>query len=208
MACGLLLATMLWSCASTVSIDSLHPRPNIRLPRQERSLCLLLDSSIRERHRVAPANGGPEVVIERWRHALEQAFVHGLSTSFAVGHTNPDLCLRLARVSLSFTAEPEGHAAIATAESSKGELPILLAHGGPSSPHLVRPKKDPGYARIDYVAELLDGQGKVLRQVTGAAVATHPIDGSRDSIIHAIESAIQRMYEMLSETLFKHESVA
>jgi hypothetical protein len=204
------MATILWSwsCASTISIDSLHPRPNIRLPRQERSLCLLLGPSIREQNRVPPANGVPEVVIERWRHALEQAFAHGLSTSFALGHTNPDLCLRLARVSLSFTAEPEGSAAIASAETRKGELPILLAHGGPSSPHLVRARKDPGYARIDYVAELLDGQGEVLRQVTGAVVATHPIDGSRDSIPHAIESAVQRMYEMLSETLFTHESVA
>jgi hypothetical protein len=207
--CCLLLATMLWSCASTVSIDSLHPRPNIRLPRQERSLCLLLDPSIPEQHRIAPANGVPEVAIERWRHALEQAFVQGLGSSFTLERTNPDLCMRLAMVSLTFTAEPEASAAIVMAETRKGELPILLAHGGPSSPRVVRARKKPGYARIDYVAELLEGgQGKVLRHVTGTVIAPHPVDETRESITHAIESAIQSMYEMLSKQLFGSESVA
>jgi hypothetical protein len=208
MTCGLLLATMLWSCASTVSIDSLHPRPDIRLPRQERSLCLLLDPSIRAQHRIAPANGVPEVVIERWRQALEQAFVHGMGTSFTLGRPDPELCMRLTVVNLSFAAEPEASAAMVMADARKGELPIHLAHGGPSSPRLVRARKRPSYARIDYAAELLDGQGKVLRQVTGTVVEHHPVDETRASIAHAIESAIQSMYEMLSKQLFENESVA
>lgn len=206
--CCLLLATMLWACASTVSIDSLHPRPDIRLPRQERSLCLLLDPSIRAQHRIAPANGVPEVVIERWRHALEQAFVHGMGTSFTLGRADPELCMRLTVVNLTFAAEPEASAAMVMADVRKGELPILLAHGGPSSPRVVRARKKPGYARIDYAAELFDGQGKILRQVTGTVVAHHPVDETRASIAHAIESAIQSMYEMLSKQLFENESVA
>jgi hypothetical protein len=62
--CCLILAAMLWSCASVVSIDSLHPRPEIRLPHQTRSLCLVLDPSISQQHHVESADGAPEVIIE------------------------------------------------------------------------------------------------------------------------------------------------
>ena len=206
--CCLILAAVLCSCASRVAIDSLHPRPEIRLPHQARSLCLVLDPSIAEQYHVDSAGDVPEIVIAGWRRALEQAFVHGFGSSFDLGGANTDLCLRLSWVRLTFTTEAGDRSAVAMAEITDGELPIMLAHGSHGAPGSVRPRRSPRHARLDYAAELVDRQGTTLRRVTGSAVARQPIDGSTESITHAIESAIQDMYEMLSEQVFEHEPVA
>jgi hypothetical protein len=206
--CFLVLAAVLCSCASRVAIDSLHPRPEIRLPHQARSLCLVLDPSIAEQHHVDSADGVPEVVIEGWRRALEQPFVHGFGRSFDLGGASTDLCLRLSWVRLTFTAEARDDTAMAMAELTDGELPIVLAHGSHGAPGLVRPRRGARHARVACAAELLDGQGTILRRVTGSSVARQPINGSTEGIAHAIESAIQGMYEMLSEQLFEHEPAA
>jgi hypothetical protein len=206
--CCLLLAAVLCSCASRVAIDSLHPRPEIRLPHQARSLCLVLDPSIAEQHRVDAADGVLEVVIQGWRRALEQAFVHGFGRSFDLGGASTDLCLRLSWVRLTFTAEAGDSTAVAKAETRNGELPIILAHGSHGAPGSARPRRSSRHARLDYAAELVDRQGTILRRVTGSAVARQPINGFTESITPAIESAIQDMYEMLSEQLFEPEPVA
>jgi hypothetical protein len=206
--CFLLLAAALCSCASRVAIDSLHPRPEIRLPHQARSLCLVLDPSIAEQHHVDAAGDVPEVVIAGWRRALEEAFVHGFGRSFDLGGANTDQCLRLSWLRLTFTAEAGVRTAVVMAEIPDGELPIILAHGSHGAPGSVRPRRSPRHVRLDYVAELVDRQGTILRRATGGAVAREPIDGSTESITHAIESAIQNMYETLSAKLLEHEPVA
>jgi hypothetical protein len=206
--CFLILAAVLCSCASRVSIDSLHPRPEIRLPHQARSLCLVLDPSIAEQHHVASAGDVPEVIIAGWRRALEQAFVHGFGRSFDLGGADTDVCLRLSWVRLIFTAEVRDRTAVVMAEIPDGQLPIMLAHGSHGAPGSVRPRRSPRHVRLDYAAELVDRQGTILRRATGSAVARELIDGSTESITHAIESAIQSMYETLSAKLLEHEPVA
>jgi hypothetical protein len=202
------LATILWACSPAITINSLSPRPEIGLPHQVRSLCLVLDPSIAEQHHVDSDDGVPEVVIEGWRRALEEAFVHGFGRSFDLGGANTDLCLRLSWVRLTFTAEAGVRTAVAMVETMDGELPIILAHGSHGAPGSVRPRRSPRHARVDYAAELLDRQGTLLRRVTGSSVARQPIDGSTESITHAIESAIQSLYETLSVELFEHDPVA
>lgn len=200
------LAAALCACSSTVTIDSMHPRPAIDLPQQGRSLRLSMDPSIAERYHLAGEHGFPAVDVHEWRRALTQAFVHGFGSHFSRAQDDSALTLHLAEVRLAWVAE---HAPEASATSPMGGARAILVHGTPSpSGPAARPTRTLRYAQIRYRAELRDVHGDIVGGTSGVVTASQSTDGSRATVQGAVEEAVQAMYEAIAAQLFRRNTAA
>lgn len=159
----------LCGCRGAVRVRPMDPRPNIDLPRSGLALGLDL-AAVPDQFVVPEKQGVTEVPVEDWRASVQAGFDNGLAPFYAQ-KAKPDVWLRFLKVDLEYTP-----------------VAIYVNGGGAAAVK----------ARITYMAQLVDGEGRVLARMKGEALSRNPWTTWGGSTSTA-EEALAAMYEDIAD---------
>lgn len=184
------------SCASTtLEVHATVPRPKLAVT-VEPPLRLMLGESVLDRF-VIPARGiVGAVTVTGWRKTLE----NGFASAFPRSDSSAGLwTLKVITADLHFVTERSRTAIASLMVDSEGNSTIM-AHGGvPHSPTIRPPRSI--VARLDYVVELRDDNGKALRSSDGSAYSRQTLKEAGSPTL-ATKTCVEVMFEEVAKDFF------
>lgn len=202
----LLVAMLVFSCATGTEIGLLDPQPVVPSPGSRPSTRLTIGDAIADSFEVPARGRAPTVRVRNWRRTLVAGFENALAVRGAGQGGEPSLTVQLKRADLVLVASrlldenAQMRAGLLAWAGDDEELPILLAHGGHSVPKATAPPTLEVYAEITYVAAFVGEDGVVVGRSHGSVLSkmatSHTVPVSQ-----VVQSAVERMIERIAADL-------
>ena len=172
----LIVLALAAGCA-TPKVEAGSPRPNVDLPKSERSLRLQLEAAVRDEY--GSELYGGTIPVSGWRSTLEvvpleRGFQSAFAGAFKLSDKNADLTVVVAEAELVFAG---------TAYTRTGK-PVSAE------------------AQVRYKARLLDENGTVVRR-SAATVASKRSASSAAEVTPVAAGAVESMYEQIAREFFE-----
>jgi hypothetical protein len=160
-------------CATPPKVGAGDPRPNVDLPRSEKSLALQFDRSIQDAFATEELASIAPIPVEGWRTTLERGFRNAFAGAFDLSNPSAELTLVIVEAEPSFAG---------TSYTRRGR-PVSAE------------------AQVRYKARLVDRQGTVLRR-SAATVASRKSASATADVTSIVAQAVETMYEQIARDLF------
>jgi lipopolysaccharide assembly LptE-like protein len=165
------------SCGTSkevLKVGAGNPRPNVDLPKSDKSLGLQLEAGIQDAFSTEESGPIPPIPVDGWRTTLERGFRSAFADSFALSDRPSELTLVIAEATPSFV--------------------------GTSYERFGRPVS--AEVQVRYKARLVDRQGTVLRR-SAATVASKRSASAAQEAASVAAGAVESMYERIARDFFE-----